>query len=67
MSDQMEKTTYFSECECGQEVEGVGEYSRDEGTLYGQPCPKCGEEFVVSGWFWPCEFCDECHDEGECD
>lgn len=63
----MDKVTYYSECECGAIVEGVGEIDRGEGTLYGENCTACGEEFVVSGWFWPCDYCDECHEEGECE
>jgi hypothetical protein len=66
-SDEMKTTTYYSECDCGQIVEGVGEYHPDEGTLYGQDCPACGEEFTVSGWFWRCDDCLECHPEGECE
>ena len=63
----MKKTTYYSECECGQELENVGEYDPNEGTLYGQNCPKCGEEFIVSGWFDKCFECDQYHQEGECE
>ena len=67
LPDTMRKTTYLSECECGQEVEGVGEYDIEEGTLYGENCPKCGDEFVVLGWFWECDYCGLCHNEGECE
>ena len=62
----MEKVSYYSECECGHIVEGEGEIDRAEGTLYGANCGKCGEEFIVSGWFEKCEECDEYHQEGEC-
>ena len=62
----METVTYYSECECGQIVEGFGQISRDENTLYGENCPKCGEEFTVFGWFDQCEECTEYHQEGAC-
>lgn len=46
----MEAMTYFSRCECGQELEGVGEFDRNANTLYGGNCPACGEEFTVLDW-----------------
>lgn len=62
----MDKVTYFSECACGQEVEGIGEIDREENTLYGEQCPKCLEEFTVMNWFDECEECTEYHEEGAC-
>lgn len=65
-NDEMKRTTYYSECECGQILEGEGEYHPDEGTLYADDnCPNCGEEFIVSGWFWRCEDCREHHPDDE--
>lgn len=63
----MEKTTYYSECDCGQILEGAGQYDPADGTLYADDnCPKCGEEFIVSGWFDECEECLGFHEEGDC-
>jgi len=62
----MDKVSYYSECDCGQILEGEGEYDKADGTLYGNDCDKCGEEFVVQGWFDECEDCQEYHPEGEC-
>ena len=45
----MPTTAYYSECECGQIFEGEGDYDREDGTLYGNDCDSCGEEFIVSG------------------
>ena len=43
--------SYYSTCEnCDTVLEGVGEYHADTNTLYGLPCPKCGDEFTVIGW-----------------
>jgi len=54
----MEATTYASECECGQTLEGSAQFDRADGTLYADSdCPKCGEEFTVSGWFEEGELC----------
>lgn len=61
----MPTTTYYSECECGQVLEGEGDYDRGDGTLYGNDCDSCGAEFIVSGWFEQCDFCDEFHPEEE--
>jgi hypothetical protein len=63
---QLPTTSYYSECECGQVVEGEGQYDPADGTLYGQDCPSCGEEFTVLGWFEECDYCNECHEEKEC-
>jgi hypothetical protein len=64
----MPKTTFYSECDCGQTLEGSGEYDPADGTLYAEDkCPKCGEEFTVLGWFEKCDYCDEFHPEGECE
>lgn len=63
---QEQTTTYYSECECGAEVEGTGYYHPEVGDLAGEPCKACGEEFNVIGWFWECDFCGYCHPEGEC-
>jgi hypothetical protein len=60
-------TSYYSECECGQVLEGEGEYDPADGTLYGNDCESCGEEFTVLGWFDECDECDAYHAEGECD
>jgi hypothetical protein len=60
-------TSYYSECECGQVLEGEGEYDPNDGTLYGNDCESCGEEFTVLGWFDECDECEEYHAEGECD
>jgi hypothetical protein len=53
------KTTYLSECNCGKEVSGKGEYDTNDGTLYGEECHSCGFEFIVSGWIddrcWKCD------------
>lgn len=46
----MEKMSYYSECECGQVLEGEGDFDREGNTLYGADCPKCGEEFAVIDW-----------------
>lgn len=60
-------TTYYSECECGQVLEGEAEYDRVDGTLYGDDCPACGEGFTVMGWFNKCDWCSEYHpDEEDC-
>lgn len=64
-SQELPTTRYLSQCECGQEVEGEGQYDLADGTLYGQDCPACGEEFTVEGWFEECDFCGEYHDKGE--
>jgi len=61
----METTSYASECECGQVLEGEGTYDREDGTLYGKDCDKCGEESTEQGWFEECELCSEYHPEGE--
>lgn len=61
----METTTYYSECDCGQVLEGEGTYDRKDGTLYGNDCDKCGEAFTAQGWFDECELCSEYHPEGE--
>ena len=45
----MKEITYYSECDCGAVVEGVGQVD-EAGTLYGQECATCGEEFTVHGW-----------------
>ena len=43
--------SYYSTCEnCDTVLEGTGEYHPGTNTLYGLPCPKCGDEFTVSGW-----------------
>jgi hypothetical protein len=43
--------SYISTCpECEEEVEGVGEYD-NEGTLYGEACSYCGNDFTVIDWF----------------
>lgn len=60
----MLETTYYSECDCGAIVEGTGQYDPQDGTLYGNDCAACGEEFTVSGWFDQCEDCLEYH-QGE--
>lgn len=68
MNEEMKTTTFYSECECGETLEGGAQYHPREGTLYADDdCPKCGEEFVVHGWFDMCEECDEYHPEGECE
>jgi len=64
---QLPTTSYYSECECGQILEGEGTYDREDGTLYGNDCDKCGEEFTVQGWFEQCDYCSEYHQEGECE
>lgn len=46
----MKETTYYSQCECGTIVEGVGQLDEVDGTLYGEDCKECGEEFTVQGW-----------------
>lgn len=46
----MKETSYYSQCECGQIVEGVGQLDEVDGTLYGNECEGCGEEFTVQGW-----------------
>lgn len=61
----MEKTSYYSQCDCGQVLEGEGEFDREDGTLYGVDCPKCGLEFCVLDWFEKCETCDEFHPSDE--
>lgn len=62
----METTTYYSECECGQTLEGTGQYEKEEGTLYADDdCPNCGREFIVSGWFEKCDTCEEYHPADE--
>jgi hypothetical protein len=66
-SDEMKTTTYFSECECGQVLEGEAEYDPTDGTLYADDCPACGDGFTVFGWFDECEDCGEFHPEGECE
>jgi hypothetical protein len=66
--DEMKSTTFYSECECGQELEGTGTYHPQEGTLYAdENCPACGEEFSVGNWFEKCDECDECHPDDECE
>lgn len=62
----MKEITYYSECDCGQIVEGVGQLDEVDGTLYGNECKSCGEEFAVQGWAEKCEECEEFHQEGEC-
>ena len=43
--------SYYSTCEnCDTVLEGIGQYHADSDTLHGNPCPKCGDEFIVSGW-----------------
>lgn len=42
-------------------LEGVGEYYRDGNTLYALPCPQCGHEAEIQGWFDECEECGELH------
>ena len=43
--------SYYSTCEnCDTVLEGVGEHHKESNTLYGSPCPKCGNDFIVSGW-----------------
>ena len=49
-NEPMEATTYYSQCECGAVVEGVGQLDTVDGTLYGENCAACGEEFTVQGW-----------------
>ena len=61
----METTAYHSECECGRVLEGEGDFDRVDGTLYGNDCDSCGEEFIVSGWFEKCDTCEECHPDDE--
>lgn len=62
----METTTYYSECDCGQILEGSGQYDKGEGTLYADDdCPNCGEEFIVHGWFEKCDTCEEYHPADE--
>lgn len=63
---KMKLTSYYSECECGNTLEGEGQYDPMDGTLYANDCDACGEEFTVLGWFERCEGCDEYHPEGEC-
>jgi hypothetical protein len=46
-------------------LEGEGQYDPTDGTLYGNDCDKCGEEFTVQGWFDKCDLCEEHHDKGE--
>ena len=47
----LEPKSYYSTCEnCDTVLEAIGEYHADSNTLYGNPCPKCGDEFTVSGW-----------------
>jgi hypothetical protein len=46
----MKETPYYSECECGHIVQGVGQLDEVDGTLYGNECNNCGEEFIVQGW-----------------
>jgi hypothetical protein len=67
IDSQLISTSYYSECECGQVLEGEGEYDPADGTLYGVDCPACGLEFCVLGWYDECEECGEFHAEGECD
>ena len=61
----MEATTYASECDCGQVLEGEGDFDRADGTLYGNDCDSCGEEFTVQGWFEQCDTCEEYHPDDE--
>jgi hypothetical protein len=63
---QLLSTSYASECECGRELVGEGQYDPADGTLYGVDCPACGLEFTVYGWFEECVYCDEFHPEGVC-
>lgn len=65
IDSQLISTTYASECECGQELVGEGEYDPNDGTLYGNDCDSCGQEFTVYGWFDKCEECEEYHGDGE--
>lgn len=65
MNEELKKTTYYSECECGHTLEGEGDYDPTDGTLYGQACEGCGQEFTVWNWFEQCEECEEYHGEGE--
>jgi hypothetical protein len=67
IDSQLFTTSYYSECECGQVLEGEGEYDPADGTLYGVDCPACGDEFTVLGWFEECVYCDEFHPEGVCE
>jgi hypothetical protein len=67
IDSQLFTTSYYSECECGQVLEGEGEYDPTDGTLYGVDCPACGLEFCVLGWFEECVYCDEFHPEGVCE
>lgn len=67
IDSQLISTSYYSECECGQVLEGEGEYNPADGTLYGNDCESCGEEFTVLGWYEYCDYCEVHHAEGECD
>lgn len=43
--------SYYSTCEsCDTVLVGTGEYHAGTNTLHGNPCPKCGADFIVSGW-----------------
>lgn len=46
----MEKMSYYSQCECGQILEGIGDFDSEGNTLYGDDCVACGQEFVVIDW-----------------
>ena len=67
IDSQLITTSYYSECECGQVLEGEGEYDPADGTLYGVDCPACGLEFCVLDWYERCDYCEVHHPEGECD
>lgn len=58
---ELKPVTYHSECDCGAVAEGIGLYCEEDGTLYGNECTKCGEEFTVLGWFERCYWCDFYH------
>lgn len=61
----MEEMSYYSECECGQTLEGIGDFDREGNTLYGVDCVACGLEFAVIGWLDECEECGELHHESD--
>ena len=67
----MEKLSYFTTCaNCDDNdtvtpLEGVGDYDRDDNTLYLQPCSVCSQKMTVWNWLDECAECGELHYDSE--